>query len=68
MEWNQIERRWMELQERSAEQWGKLTDDELRLTGGNRERLSALLQKKYAIGREHAEMQIAAFERRLGSA
>lgn len=68
MDWNQIEGRWTELQGRLAEQWGKLTDEELRLTGGDRDRLAALLQRKYAIGREHAEMQIVAFERRLGLA
>ncbi|HEY2774948.1 MAG TPA: CsbD family protein [Candidatus Binatia bacterium] len=65
MNWDQIEGKWKELTGGLKEHWGKLTDDELQLIGGKREKLAGLLQQKYGIAKEAAEAQIAKFEKSL---
>jgi uncharacterized protein YjbJ (UPF0337 family) len=41
--------------------WGKLTDDELLQTEGHLQKLSGLVQQRYAITREAAEKQVHDF-------
>ncbi|THD03701.1 general stress protein CsbD [Panacagrimonas perspica] len=41
--------------------WGKLTDDELLQTEGHMQKLSGLVQQRYAITRDEATTQIKAF-------
>lgn len=41
--------------------WDRLTEDELHKTEGHIERLVALVQQRYALAREEAEMQINRF-------
>jgi uncharacterized protein YjbJ (UPF0337 family) len=41
--------------------WGKLTDDEILKTEGQIQKLSGLVQERYAISREIAEQQVADF-------
>ena len=40
-------------------QWGKLTDDDLDVFAGERERLVGKIQERYGIAKEEAEKQIA---------
>lgn len=65
MNWDQIEGKWKQLKGRAREKWGKLTDDELTVINGKREKLAGLLQQKYGIAKEEVENEIAAFERSL---
>ena len=46
------------------EQWGKLTDDDLRVLEGNRDQLVGSVQKRYGIAKEEAERQINEFRNR----
>ncbi len=62
---DQIEGKWTELKGRVREKWGKLTDDELEVIGGKRQKLAGLLQQKYGFAKEQAEREIAEFERSL---
>lgn len=41
--------------------WGKLTDDEILKSEGRADRLSGLVEKRYAIGKEKADEQVKAF-------
>jgi uncharacterized protein YjbJ (UPF0337 family) len=41
--------------------WGKLTQDELLKAEGRRERLTGLVQDRYAITRDEAVGQVASF-------
>lgn len=47
--------KWLEIQGKVKEQWGKLTDDDLVEIGGKGEKLLGLLQKRYGYIREKAE-------------
>ena len=63
MNWDQIEGEWKEVKGKIREKWGKLTDDDLAIVGGKREKLAGLLQKKYGITKEEVRKQLADFER-----
>lgn len=65
MNWDQIEGKWKELSGGVKERWGKLTDDELTMIGGKRDKLAGIIQKKYGLAKEAAEDQIAKFESSL---
>ena len=46
-------------------QWGKLTDDDLEMIAGERDRLAGKIQERYGISKEEAERQIANFNSAL---
>jgi uncharacterized protein YjbJ (UPF0337 family) len=68
MNWDQIEGQWKQFSGGIKEKWGKLTDDELTVIGGKRDKLAGLLQKKYGLAKDKAEEEIAEFERSLDDA
>jgi len=41
--------------------WGKLTDDELLKLEGHQDRLTGLVQERYAITRDEADRQVKSF-------
>ncbi len=41
--------------------WGKLTDDELLKLEGRQDRLTGLVQERYAITRDEADRQVKSF-------
>ena len=59
-----FEGNWRQFKGKVKEQWGKLTDDDIDIINGQREKLAGLLQEKYGLARDAAERQIADFERR----
>lgn len=65
MNWDQVEGKWKEMAGGVKERWGKITDDELTVIGGKRDKLAGIIQKKYGLAKEAAEEQIAKFERSL---
>lgn len=62
MNWDKIEGNWKQMKGDIKTRWGKLTDDQLDVIGGKREKLAGQLQESYGIGREEAEQQIKEFE------
>jgi len=65
MNWDQVEGNWKQFTGELKERWGKLTDDELTMIGGKRDKLAGLLQTKYGMAKDKAESEIAEFERKL---
>jgi uncharacterized protein YjbJ (UPF0337 family) len=68
MNWDQIEGKWKEVQGGVKERWGKITDDELMVIGGKRDKLAGVIQKKYGLAKEAAEAEIAKFEKSFDDA
>lgn len=62
MNWDKIEGNWKQMKGDIKTRWGKLTDDQLDVIAGKREKLAGQLQESYGIGREEAEQQIKEFE------
>jgi uncharacterized protein YjbJ (UPF0337 family) len=54
MNWDQVEGNWKQIQGTMREQWGKLTDDDIEVIAGRRDRLIGKLQERYGIVREEA--------------
>lgn len=62
MNWNQVEGNWKQFKGQVKETWGKLTDDDLEVIGGKRDKLIGKLQEKYGIAQEEAEAQLKKFQ------
>jgi uncharacterized protein YjbJ (UPF0337 family) len=42
-------------------QWGKLTDDDLKVVEGDAEKLSGVVQERYGCSKEEADKQVKAW-------
>ncbi|HEY4292764.1 CsbD family protein [Luteibacter sp.] len=56
---------WKQLSGRVKEQWGKLTDDDLKVAEGSSEYLAGKVQERYGVAREEAEKQVKEFRDRI---
>ena len=61
MNWDQAKGQWAQMKGMVRKQWGKLTDDDLTVIHGERERLVGKIQERYGIAKEEAERQVAAW-------
>jgi uncharacterized protein YjbJ (UPF0337 family) len=60
-----IKGKWKQLSGQIQQQWGKLTDDDLRVAEGTRDYLAGKIQERYGVAKDEAETQIRDFESRL---
>jgi uncharacterized protein YjbJ (UPF0337 family) len=61
MNWDQIEGQWKNLKGRIREQWAKLTNDDVEVIAGKKDRLVGTLQTRYGKRKEAAEKEVDAF-------
>lgn len=61
MDWNIIEGKWKQLKGSAQEQWGELTNDDLDMAAGNRQKLVGKIQERYGIAKDEAEKQVDEF-------
>jgi len=59
MNWEQAKGQWTQMKGAVRKQWGKLTDDDIDVIAGERERLVGKIQERYGIAKEEAEKQVA---------
>ena len=59
MNWDRIEGNWKQFKGSAKEQWGKLTDDQLDMAAGQRDKLVGKIQEAYGISREESEKQVS---------
>jgi uncharacterized protein YjbJ (UPF0337 family) len=57
MDSNIFKGKWMQLKGEAQKQWGKLTDDDLDVIDGEREKLVGKLQEKYGYSKDKAETE-----------
>ena len=62
MNWDRIEGNWKQLQGKTLEQWGKLTNDDIDVIAGRRDQLAGKLQERCGIAKDVAEKQIKDWE------
>ncbi|HTV85365.1 MAG TPA: CsbD family protein [Dyella sp.] len=60
-----IKGQWNQVSGKIKQQWGKLTDDDMKIVQGNVQMLAGRLQERYGIARDEAEREIRAFEESL---
>jgi len=58
MNWEQIKGQWNQMTGDMKRHWGKLTDDDLQVVEGDRERLVGKIQERYGVAKEEAEKQV----------
>ncbi len=58
MNWEQVRGNWEQAKGELKVRWGKLTDDDLTMINGERDKLIGSLQEKYGITKEEAMKQI----------
>jgi uncharacterized protein YjbJ (UPF0337 family) len=59
MNWDQAQGKWTQMKGSVKEKWGKLTDDDLKVIDGKRERLIGKIQERYGVTKENAENEVA---------
>ena len=57
MNWDQVEGKWKQVKGSAREKWGRLTDDDLELVAGKKDKLVGLLQERYGFAKEEADRQ-----------
>jgi uncharacterized protein YjbJ (UPF0337 family) len=57
MNWDQMEGKWKQLKGSIRQKWAKLTDDDLTMIAGSREKFVGKLQERYGIAKEEAQKQ-----------
>jgi len=55
---------WEQLKGRVRQQWGKLTDDDLKQLEGHGDQLAGKIQQRYGLEKEEAERQAREFRHR----
>jgi uncharacterized protein YjbJ (UPF0337 family) len=58
MNWDRIEGNWKQFKGSVKERWGKLTDDELDVIAGKRDKLAGRIQASYGVSKDAAEQQL----------
>lgn len=58
MNWEHMEDRWQQYTGQVKQQWGDLTDDDLKQVNGSREELEARLQQRYGYSRSEASNEV----------
>jgi uncharacterized protein YjbJ (UPF0337 family) len=58
MNWDTIEGQWKEMKGKAREKWGRLTNDELDVIAGKREKLEGTIQKVYGKTKEETKKEV----------
>jgi uncharacterized protein YjbJ (UPF0337 family) len=65
MNQDMIRGQWKQLSGNIKQHWGKLTDDDLKVSEGSVEYLTGKLEQRYGMAHAEAEKQVREFERKL---
>lgn len=58
MNWDQIEGKWTQLKGEIRQRWGNLTDDDLEIIAGSKDKFLGRLQQRYGIAKQDAQAQL----------
>lgn len=61
MNWDQLRGMWNQLTGDAKRHWGKLSDDDLKVVEGDRQRLVGKIQERYGVTKEEADRQVDAW-------
>ena len=62
---DKVKGQWKQLAGKVKAQWGKLTDDDLKVSEGNSEYLAGKIQERYGVARDEAKKQVKEFSSQL---
>ena len=55
MNWDQLEENWKQFKGAVKQKWGKLTDNDIEIIAGKRDKFAGKLQERYGMAKEEAE-------------
>lgn len=58
MNWDQISGKWSQMKGDFRQKWGKLTDDDLQVAAGSKDKLIGRIQERYGMQKEEAQRQV----------
>ena len=58
MDWDRIEGNWKQFKQKAQEKWDKLTEDDLTVINGRRDRLEDKIQQRYGFALEHVRKEV----------
>jgi len=58
MNWDKIEGGWKQFKGKLREQWGRLTEDDVAVIEGKRDKLVGKIQERYGITRDEADREV----------
>ncbi|MCX7557193.1 CsbD family protein [Xanthomonadaceae bacterium JHOS43] len=58
---DRIKGQWKQISGKVKAQWGKLTDDDVRVSEGNAEYLAGKLQQRYGMAKDQAKKEVNDF-------
>lgn len=61
MNWDQIQGNWRQFKGEARRRWGKLTDDDLAVIAGDKDKLLGKLQERYGRSRDELEHELNDF-------
>lgn len=61
MNWDKVEGQWDTMKGKIKEKWAKLTDDDMKLIAGKKDKLVGALKERYGHAKEAAERDIDSF-------
>ena len=65
MNWDQVQGKWKQLKGEAKTRWGKLTDDDLDVVAGQRDKLVGRIQERYGIAKDQAQREVEEWNRTL---
>ena len=65
MNWDQLEGKWKQVKGSVRTRWGKLTDDDIDVIGGQKDQLVGKIQERYGIQKDEAQRQVEDWNRTL---
>jgi uncharacterized protein YjbJ (UPF0337 family) len=65
MNWDRIEGNCKQLSGMALQQWGKLTNNQLAVLAGQRDRLRGRIQARFGLSRDAAKQQTAELKKRI---
>lgn len=58
MSWEKVEGKWRQFVGEAKQKWGKLTDDDMDVIDGKRDKLVGKIQEHYDLAKEEAEAEV----------
>lgn len=58
MNWDRVKGNWKQFRGEAKRQWGKLTDDDLDVVEGDRDKLVGKIQERYGVAKDEAERRV----------
>ena len=65
MNWDIVEGNWKQFKGKVKVQWGKLTDDQLDVIAGRRDKLAGKIQEAYGCSKDETEKQLTDWQKRI---